>query len=128
MPILLDTHLLLWAASNSPRLSDGARRLLNDPNTDPWFSAASIWEVVIKASLGRADFHIDPVALRRGLLTNGYTELAVTGQHALTVGSLPPMHADPFDRMLLAQAAAEGIELATVDEQLVGLPRVRDVR
>lgn len=122
--ILFDTHVLLWAAAGSPRLPQSARRLLNDPHTEPWFSAVSIWEVVIKAGLGRDDFAVDASLLRRGLLTHGYSELPITGRHALQVSELPPMHADPFDRMLLAQARSEGMQLASADAQLAGLPQV----
>lgn len=126
--ILFDTHLLLWAAMDSPRLSNTARRLLSDPDTQAWFSAASIWEVTIKAGLGRSDFALDPAALRRGLLANDYIEIPVTGTHAVALGSLPAMHGDPFDRLLLAQARTEGVQFATVDARLVELPGVLDVR
>ena len=127
MQVLFDTHILLWAAAGSPRLPQAARRLLNDPRTEPWFSAASIWEVVIKASLGRTDFIVDPVQLRRGLLRHGYVELTITGRHALAVADLPAMHTDPFDRMLLAQARSERVPLASADTQLMGLPDVLDL-
>lgn len=127
MQLLLDTHLLLWAAMDSPRLSARARRLLADPETSPWFSAASIWEIVIKATLGRSDFAVDPVALRRGLLVNGYQEMPVSGSHALAVAQLPAMHRDPFDRILLAQAVVEGHQLGTVDARLIGMPQVLDL-
>ena len=86
------------------------------------FSAASLWEVAIKASLGRADFDIDARLLRRGLLDNGYFELPVTSSHAVAVLSLPPLHKDPFDRLLLAQAISEGFVLLTADTQLMRYP------
>lgn len=127
MQVLFDTHILLWAAEGSPRLPAAARRLLNDPLVEPWFSAASIWEVVIKASLGRSDFTVDPMQLRRGLLRHGYVELPITGRHALAVTDLPAMHPDPFDRMLLAQARSEMVPLASADTQLMGLPDVLDL-
>ena len=127
MQVLFDTHILLWAAEGSPRLPAAARRLLNDPLVEPWFSAASIWEVVIKASLGRSDFTVDPMQLRRGLLRHGYVELPITGRHALAVADLPAMHPDPFDRMLLAQARSEMVPLASADTQLMGLPDVLDL-
>lgn len=79
------------------------------------FSVASLWEVVIKSALGRADFRVEADALRRGLLAAGYEELAVEARHALVVAALPALHADPFDRMLLAQATAEGLPLLTAD-------------
>ena len=127
MQVLFDTHILLWAAEGSPRLPAAARRLLNDPLVEPWFSAASIWEVVIKASLSRSDFTVDPMQLRRGLLRHGYVELPITGRHALAVADLPAMHPDPFDRMLLAQARSEMVPLASADTQLMGLPDVLDL-
>lgn len=121
MKLLLDTHLLLWAAAGSG-LPQTAEDLLLDPGNTPLFSAASIWEVAIKAGLGRADFKADPSLLRRGLLDNGYEELAVTGGHAAAVGRLPALHKDPFDRMLVAQAVAEGVMLVTADELVASYP------
>ena len=112
----------------SPRLSARAREVLDDGGSELWFSAASIWEIVIKAGLGRPDFSVDPVELRRSLLINGYREPPVTGQHALVIAGLPDMHRDPFDRLLLAQSSAEGWPFATVDPQLIGLPGVLDLR
>lgn len=78
MKLLLDTHLLLWVAAASARLPAAAQALLDDPDTAPLFSAASLWEVVIKRGLGRDDFRVDPKLLRRGLLDNGYDELPIT--------------------------------------------------
>ena len=118
MRLLLDTQVLLWAAGQPERLSPAARRLLNNSQHELIFSAASLWEVTIKASLGRDDFRVEPRELRRGLLDNGYTELAVTSEHAVNVEGLPPIHKDPFDRLLLAQALVEGITLLTADAQL----------
>ena len=116
MKLLLDTHLLLWAAAGSRRLSAGARSIINDPANEPLFSSASIWEIVVKQGLRRRDFLVDVRALRSGLIDNGYAELVIGGQHALAVGTLPPIHSDPFDRMLIAQAAVERITLLTSDE------------
>ena len=113
---MLDTHVLLWAAGVSERLPDEGRDLLQAPETQPVFSAASLWEIAIKSGMGRPDFSVDPHLLRRGLLENGYTELAVTGAHAVAVALLPPLHKDPFDRILIAQAQVEGITLLTADE------------
>ena len=115
MKVLLDTHVLLWAAGVQARLPQEARELIEDPDTELVFSAASLWEVAIKSGLGRDDFRVDARLLRRGLLENGYTELAVTGSHAVAVDSLPPLHKDPFDRMLVAQAQVEGFLLLTAD-------------
>jgi PIN domain nuclease of toxin-antitoxin system len=116
--LLLDTHLLLWASDRPQRLSEQARRLLNDPDNALVFSIASLWEVAIKQSLNRSDFRADARLLRRGLLDNGYDELPVTGAHAVALDSLPPLHNDPFDRILLAQAKVEGITLLTSDDRV----------
>lgn len=115
MTALLDTHLLLWSAGLPDRLPIEVRELLNDPASEPAYSAASLWEVAIKSGLGRTDFSVDPRLLRRGLLENGYSELPVTGSHAVAVDLLPAIHKDPFDRMLIAQAQVEGITLWTMD-------------
>jgi PIN domain nuclease of toxin-antitoxin system len=87
----------------------------DDTENSLFFSAASIWEIVIKLGLGRVDFKVDPHRLRKMLVAHGYTELPVTAEHALKVDSLPPLHKDPFDRLLLAQARAEGMLLLTGD-------------
>ena len=118
MKLLLDTQILLWAAGQPERLSAAARRLLNNPRNELLFSAASLWEIAIKKTLGRDDFRVEPRLLRRGLLDNGYVELPITSQHAVNIDALPPVHKDPFDRLLLAQALTEGIILLTGDAQL----------
>ena len=115
MTLLLDTHLLLWAAGDPGRLSSKAQGLLSDPATELIFSTASIWEVVIKNALGRDDFRVDPQRLRDGLIQNDYSELEIRSEHALVVGSLPPIHKDPFDRILIAQAQVENVTLLTTD-------------
>jgi len=120
--VLLDTHLLLWAAAGDARLTDRAVRRIEDSNTRPLFSAASIWEVVIKSGLGRKDFRVDAAVLRRGLVDNGYQELPITSAHTLAVARLPDLHRDPFDRILAAQAIEEGIELLTADQALAAYP------
>jgi PIN domain nuclease of toxin-antitoxin system len=120
--LLLDTHLLLWAAGQPHRLSQAANALLNDPEHDLLFSAASLWEVTIKRGLGRDDFRVDPRLLRRGLLDNDYSELAITSAHVVAVELLPPIHKDPFDRILLAQAMVEGITLVTSDPLVARYP------
>jgi len=122
LKLLLDTQLLLWAAGQPERLSGTARELLTDVGNELLFSAASLWEVTIKAGLGRPDFRLDPLLLRRSLLDNAYTELPITSQHAVRVGSLPDLHKDPFDRLLLAQALSEGLTLVTTDVQLSRYP------
>jgi len=113
---LLDTQLILWAAADSDRLGDAARDLLTDSSHDFLFSSAAIWEVTVKSALGRSDFSVDARLLRRGLLTNGASELPITSDHALAVADLAPLHKDPFDRIMVAQARAEGVVLLTADE------------
>ena len=103
------------AAGEPERLPAGVRGRLEDPATELFYSAASLWEVTIKSALGRADFNVDPRVLRRGLMENGYRELAVTGAHATAVDLLPAVHKDPFDRMLVTQAQIEGMILLTSD-------------
>jgi PIN domain nuclease of toxin-antitoxin system len=122
MKLLLDTHLLLWAAAMPGRLSPSARALLADPEHELLFSAASIWEVAIKAAMGRPDFRANARLLRRGLLDNGYVEVPVTSQHAVEIDSLPAIHRDPFDRILVAQARVEGVEFVTTDEVVARYP------
>jgi PIN domain nuclease of toxin-antitoxin system len=119
---LLDTQLLLWAAAEPTRLRPATRRLLRDDAHELLFSAASIWEVAIKRSLGREDFTAEPRVLRRALLDNGYAELPVTGAHAAAVLDLPAVHRDPFDRLLVAQAQVEGITLLTADPMVARYP------
>jgi PIN domain nuclease of toxin-antitoxin system len=120
--LLLDTQILLWAAGQPEQLSAAARKLLNSSRNELLFSAASLWEIAIKNTLGREDFRVDPRLLRRGLLDNGYTELPITSQHAVNIDSLPPLHKDPFDSLLVEQALSEGITLVTGDAQLARYP------
>jgi PIN domain nuclease of toxin-antitoxin system len=120
--LLLDTHLLIWAAMFPERLSEAARALVNDPRNELLFSALSIWEVAIKCALGRETFQVDPRLLLRGLLANGYTELPVMSRQAVNIDALPPIHNDPIDRLLLAQAIVEGIVLLTSDARLARYP------
>lgn len=122
MTLLLDTHLLVWSAVDSPMLPAEVRQLIEEPEAQLTFSAASIWEVAIKHGLRRSDFALDPRVLRRGLLEVGYTELVVNGVHAAAVDLLPPIHRDPFDRLLVAQAQVEGLTLLTADEMVARYP------
>lgn len=115
MKLLLDTHLLLWAAGNPERLSEEAYGLLSDQDNELFFSAASTWEIVIKNGLEREDFQVDVRVLRRGLFDNGYSELSITSEHTVAIDQLPMIHKDPFDRILVAQANVEGITLLTSD-------------
>ena len=122
MKLLLDTHLLLWAAGEPERLPAKARALIEDTGNELLFSAASLWEVAIKHGLGRADFQADARLLRRGLLDNGYSELPIVSDHVVAIESLPPIHKDPFDRVLVAQATVEGITLLTLDPMVAQYP------
>ena len=122
MKLLLDTHVLLWAAGQPDRLPSKARKLLDDPRNQPIFSSASLWEIAIKSGLGRDDFQVDARLLRRGLLDNGYNELPITSEHAVAIDGLPQIHKDPFDRLLVAQSMVEGITLLTADPLVAQYP------
>ncbi|MCY3547629.1 MAG: type II toxin-antitoxin system VapC family toxin [Gemmatimonadetes bacterium] len=115
MTLLLDTQVLLRAAGLPESLSEDALALLQDPDTNLVYSAASLWEVAIKRAVERTDFRADPRLLRRGLIENGYTELPVRGAHSAAVDLLPEIHGDSFDRILVAQAQIEGLTLLTMD-------------
>ena len=118
MRLLLDTHLLVWAMGDPERLPTGCAAMLEDPSNNLVFSVASLWELVIKQALGRPDFNLEPSLLRQALLGGGWQELPIEASHALAVSQLPPLHRDPFDRLLLAQAQVEGLLLLTADSQL----------
>jgi PIN domain nuclease of toxin-antitoxin system len=122
LKLLLDTHLLLWAAGQPKRVPAAARKLINDAGNELLFSAASLWEIAIKQGLGRSDFQADPQLLRRGLLDNGYVELPITSEHAVAVAVLPFIHKDPFDRILITQSIVEGITLVTTDPWVAQYP------
>lgn len=119
MKLLLDTHILLWAAGQPDKLSSSAREMLLDSRNTLFFSSASIWEIVIKRGIGRNDFKVDPYRLRKMLVMNHYIELAISSEHVLRVESLPLLHKDPFDRVLIAQARSEGMLLLTVDTAII---------
>ena len=122
MSLLLDTHILVWIATASHRLPPDVRQRLGARKETLVFSAASLWEVAIKNSLGRGDFPVDGADLRRGLLARRYEELSVTGPHALETAALPAIHSDPFDRILIAQARYEGLTLLTADRRVARYP------
>lgn len=122
MKLLLDTHILIWAAQGVSSLPPGSRALLAAPDSELVFSVASLWEIAIKRGLGRNDFQVDPRVLRRGLIDNDYHELPILSAHAVAIDTLPPIHRDPFDRLLIAQAMVEGITLITNDETLARYP------
>ena len=116
--VLLDTHLLLWAALLPERLPAAAARIMQATENTLYFSVCSLWETAIKLSRPRKDLVIDLSAWRTGLLDNGYLELPILAEHTLAVQQLPALHQDPFDRLLLAQARCEKLELLTADAQL----------
>lgn len=118
----MDTQLLLWAAGQPERLPLRARQMIEDTRNQLVFSAASMWEVAIKSGLGRSDFRADARLLRRGLLANGYEELAIAGEHVVAIADLPPFLKDPFDRLLVAQSIVEGIVLITTDPVVAQYP------
>jgi PIN domain nuclease of toxin-antitoxin system len=120
--LLLDTHLLLWAAESIERVPPGVRKSMADPENELLFSVASLWEIAIKSSLKRPDFQVDARVLRRGLIDNGYRELPILSEHAVAIDALPPIHKDPFDRLLIAQATVEGITLLTDDTTVAQYP------
>jgi PIN domain nuclease of toxin-antitoxin system len=120
MRLLLDTHILLWSAADL--LPPSALDYLQNEENELYFSPASIWEIVIKRGLNRSDFAVDPHLLSRGLLENGYQQLLISTQHTLYSGTLPMIHKDPFDRLLLAQAVSEGIALLTADDIMAKYP------
>jgi PIN domain nuclease of toxin-antitoxin system len=122
LKLLLDTHILLLATIAPHRLSAQARGLMEDEANGLVFSVLSIWEIAIKRGLDRDDFKVDPRLLRRALLDNGYEELVIASEHVVAVDSLPPIHRDPFDRLLVAQATVEGVTLLTSDVRVGQYP------
>jgi len=118
MRLLLDTHVLLWAVIEPSRLRAQVRMTLEDPVNEVLFSAASVWEMAIKAALGRADFQVSPRAILEAALETGFTELPVLSAAALRVTDLPHHHRNPFDRLLVAQAMTEPAVLYTADATL----------
>lgn len=119
MKLLLDTHILIWAAAEPKRLSAKTRLMLEDTANDLAFSVASLWEIAIKTGGAGRQMPVNVERLRTKLLANGYAELNITGDHALAVQHLPPVHRDPFDRILIAQARVEGMSLLTKDKRMI---------
>jgi len=120
--LLLDTHLLLWVAGDSKRLSKSARNLIDDPQNELLFSPLSIWEIALKSGLRPTEVLADARVVRRALLDNGYSELPITSEHAVNVDRLPKIHKDPFDRILISQAVVEGVTLLTADRRVAEYP------
>ena len=115
MRLLLDTHVLLWALADDRRLSSHVRELLLEPLNDVYFSAASVWEIAIKRALRRGTMPISAEQAVSLFHEAGYEQLAISSDHAVAVETLPAIHADPFDRMLIAQALSEPLRLVTHD-------------
>lgn len=115
MNLLLDTHVALWAITDSPKLSPKARELIQSPKTNVWISAASVWEIAIKHGLGRGDMPVSSLDALHYFQESGYRVLAIEAEHAAAVEDLPPHHQDPFDRILVAQALTEPMRLMTHD-------------
>jgi PIN domain nuclease of toxin-antitoxin system len=118
MNLLLDTHIALWAIADHPSLSGPARDWIGNPRYTVWVSTASLWEIAIKSSLGRGDM---PVSARQALgyfQAAGYRILPIEAEHTLALEALPPLHQDPFDRLLVAQALTEPMRLITHDTQV----------
>lgn len=115
MNLLLDTHVALWAITDSPKLLQQARELIESPKSSVWISAATIWEISIKHSLGRGDMPVSGHEALRYFRDSGYGFLPVEPEHAAAVEDLPAHHADPFDRILIAQALVEPMRLLTHD-------------
>ena len=122
MIYLVDTHVLIWLTVQSPRLDQSTQELLADPDNEIYFSAISIFEIAVKQQLTKVDFNVEASVIRRVLIEKGYCELAVNGLHASFVGTMPLIHKDPFDRLLVAQANVEGMTLITADEQVAQYP------
>ena len=122
MRLLLDTDLLLWTAGVPDRRSDAVSALIEEAETEAFFSAASIWEIAIQYALRRDGLLANPHVLRRELLEHEYTEIPITGEHGAAVTQLPRIHKDPFDRILVAQAQVEGLTLLTADRTVARYP------
>ena len=122
MKLLLDTQLLIWAAKGLDSVPLNARILMADPENELLFSVVSIWEIAIKSGLNRPDFQVDARMMRRGLIDNGYRELPILSEHVVAIDTLPPLHKDPFDRLLIAQASVEGVILLTDDAIITQYP------
>lgn len=120
MRLLLDTQIALWALTASPRLGEQARALIADPANEIFVSTASIWEIAIKHALGRGDMPISATRAAELCALAGYRQLPVTWRHAAGVDALPPLHADPFDRILVAQAGGEPMRLLSRDAAVAG--------
>ena len=116
MRLLLDTQILLWWLADDPAMPAAARSAIIDRQSDVYVSAATVWEIAIKRALGRLDFPLDEV--ESILADEGFIPLPIAVAHAARAGSLPAIHRDPFDRMLVAQAQVEGLTVVSVDSKI----------
>ncbi|SFE58597.1 type II toxin-antitoxin system VapC family toxin [Nitrosomonas sp. Nm166] len=126
MRLLLDTHILLWALDMPERLPYSLRAQLESPSIEVYFSAASIWEIAIKAALGKVKFHYSAREIADGAEITGFIEIPVSSEHAAGVAHLPMLHADPFDRLLIAQALAMPARFITADATLASYSELVD--
>jgi len=124
MRLLLDTHIFLWAVTDSKKLKAADRKMILSAES-VYVSAASIWEIAIKSQLGKIEG--DPEQLADAIAESGFIELPVNAKHAAVVSKLKPYHADPFDRLLIAQAITEPLRLMTADSTLAQYSDVVDV-
>lgn len=122
MIYLVDTHVLIWLAVESPRLDQPTREILADPENHIFFSAISIFEIAVKETLSKRGFDVEASAIRRMMIENDFVELPVNGLHAAHVATLPMIHRDPFDRLLVSQAIIEGMILITADQHIARYP------
>jgi PIN domain nuclease of toxin-antitoxin system len=123
MRLLLDTHVVLWALEDNPRLAPAARSLLTDPANECWVSAVSVWEIAIKVSVGKLALRRSLATVEAGLAEAGFQTLDMTIRHAVAVPAIAVKHTDPFDRLLLAQCEVETLKLLTADRLLKTLPQ-----
>ena len=116
MKLLLDTNILLWAAAD--KLPASVEKYILDESNELYYSSASIWEIVIKRGLNRPDFDVSPHLLNKSLVENGYLQIPISVEHTLLTGTLPMIHKDPFDRLLISTALAEDLTIITIDENI----------
>jgi PIN domain nuclease of toxin-antitoxin system len=116
MKLLLDTHVFLWWDADDRKLPEELHAAIASPQNEVYVSAATVWEIAIKRSSGKLKF---ARSIGKSIETHGFRPLSITVEHAEWAGGLPPLHRDPFDRLLVAQAHLEGLVLVTVDEQIL---------
>lgn len=124
MRILADTSIILWALADIGRLPERALQVLTEPANKMAFSLVSIWEIAIKHMLKKPDFAADPELVLGTLRDNGWEEIGISGKHIVSLGALPDLHNDPFDRLLIAQARVQGVPLLTADSKIMQYPDV----